>query len=117
MNEQDQTLDIKTRAKLLAGKALNRRVSPAEWKVALEVSEFILGEFDKEKSIPMKEALSASLRAISIVGHEVVSSQRLGDLLSALDDFGMNKSFATDSPKLRKVKEALQRFRFTPGVF
>ena len=80
-----------------------RRVSKEAWIAACQVAEAAIRQAQRVVPVEMVEA--SFVRVLSAANMKVVDSRKHGELLAALDAFGM-RPFATDSKALVRVKKA-----------
>ena len=111
--EGGKPIGMKERAKLFANVALTYRVEGREWETACAVARKMLELVDGLKLVPTAVALETAVQALRKGGFEIVRKAERDELIKAMDEFGMNKTHATDSPKLAAVKRALSMFRMS----
>lgn len=114
--DQAEAAEHERQIEKIASEALPYRVTGREWRTAQLVADHCVRSIDRLNLIPVKDATDVVLSVIKERGFTVVEAKALDELLAAADDFGLNKSFPTDSRKLVRVKAAVAALRRTPTV-
>jgi len=95
----------------MANDALPYRVTGREWETAMRVARKVLDWVDRARMIPMNDAVEVCMAQLGRLGFTVIRKESMDELVQAMDAFGMDKQYATDSIKLSRVKVALYAFR------
>lgn len=118
MSNQDkdkkQASDLKRAAQALTKQALgNRDVSEEAWAAARKVADLAVLQIREAGAVVIDALPTALNQGLWNAGYQLVRREDIAELISTGESFGLAKRFPTDSVKLKALKDAFDKIRWS----